>query len=75
MSKKRKTTDLAQQLRAAFADSGLSRFALAKRAGVSYGIVHRFIGGDRDITIGTASRLCQVLELALQPVSQVKRKR
>lgn len=67
MSKKRRTTDLAGQLRAAFSASGLSRFELARRAGVSYGIVHRFVGGDRNITINTASKLADVLALELAP--------
>lgn len=67
MSKKTRQIDLAEQLRAAFAESGLSRFELARRAGLSYAVVHRFIGGDRDITIGTASKLANVLGLELRP--------
>ena len=64
MSKKR--TDLAEQLRVEFRRSELSRFALAKRSGVSYSIVHRFIGGDRDITATTLSKLADVLGLELR---------
>ena len=51
MSKRKRQTDLAEQLRAAFVESGLSRFAWARRAGVSYAIVHRFAAGDRDIVL------------------------
>ncbi len=69
-----KQIDLGQQLRAAFAESGLSRFELARRAGISYAIVHRFIGGDRNITLGTASKLCQVLGLDLRSVPQQNRR-
>lgn len=65
MSKKRKKTDLGAQLRAAFVDSGLSRFELARRAEISYAIVHRFAAGERDITLGTASKLANVLEVEL----------
>jgi ribosome-binding protein aMBF1 (putative translation factor) len=75
MSKKQKTTNLAEQLRAAFAASGMSRFAWAKQAGVSYGIVHRFCAADRDIVLSTASKLAGVLGLELRTVSQAKRKR
>lgn len=74
MSKNSRTTDLAAELRAVFADSGLSRFELARRSDVSYSVVHRFIAGERDITLGTASRLCDVLGVELRTV-QVKKKR
>lgn len=60
--------DLAARLRKCIERSGLSRFALAKEAGVSYAIVHRFIGGTRDVTLTTASKSCEVLGLDLQPV-------
>ncbi|MGD2109735.1 MAG: helix-turn-helix transcriptional regulator [Phycisphaerae bacterium] len=73
MSKKPKQVDLSGQLRAAFAESGLSRFELARRAGVSYAIVHRWVGGDRDITIGTASKLAGVLGLELRPVKRARK--
>ncbi len=67
MSKKRPSTDLGNQLRAAFAESGLSRFELSRRAGISYAIVHRFIGSDRTITLDTASKLADVLGVELGP--------
>ena len=63
-----KQIDLGDQLRAAFAESGLSRFELARQAGVSYAIAHRFIGGDRDIRLATASKLAKVLGLELRSV-------
>lgn len=68
MSKKKTVPDLGGQLRAAFAESGLSRFELARRAGISYAIIHRFIGGDRSINLDTASKLAEVLGLEFQPV-------
>lgn len=75
MSKKTRQTDLSAQLRAAFEDGGLSRFELARRAGISYAVVHRFFGGDRDIRLETASRLCKVLGLELRPLgSSIRRK-
>lgn len=63
---RKKKTDLAQQVRAVFKSSGMSRFELSNRSGVSYSIVHRFIGGDRDVTSTTLSKLADVLGLELQ---------
>ena len=59
---------MADQLRAAFAESGMTRFELSKRSGVPYSSVHRFLGEGRDIAISTASKLCGVLELRLTRV-------
>lgn len=67
MSKKRPSTDLGGQLRAAFTESELSRFAWSKRAGVSYAIVFHFVAGDRTVTLDTASKLAEVLGLELRP--------
>jgi len=55
----------------AFEASGLSRFEWARRADVDYSAVHGFAAGKRDMTLRSASRLCDVLGLELQP----KRKR
>ena len=66
------TTDLGKQLQAAFAESGLSRFALSRRAGVSYAIVHRYFGGERDIKFTTASKLANALNLELRRVQKRK---
>lgn len=74
MSKKRLQVDLGDQLRAAFSESGMSRFELANRSGVPYSGVHRFIGGDRDLTLASASRLADVLGLELRPVGRANRK-
>ncbi len=63
MSKKK--TDLAKEFRAAFAASGMTRLALSKQSGVSYSVVHRFIAEERDLTLGTASKLANVLGLRL----------
>lgn len=67
MSKRSTTADLADQLRSAFKKSGMSRFELARRAGISYSIIHRFVAADRDVTLRTASRLADVLDLELRP--------
>ncbi|MEK6677462.1 MAG: helix-turn-helix transcriptional regulator [Planctomycetota bacterium] len=59
---------------AAFVESGLSRFELSRRAGISYAIVHRFFGGHRTITLDTASKLAGVLGLELRPTNPMKGK-
>ena len=59
--------DLAAQLRTAVERSGLSRFELAQRTGLSYAVIHRFITGNRDIVLATASKIAAVLDLELRP--------
>jgi plasmid maintenance system antidote protein VapI len=58
---------LGERIRATFMESGMSRFELSQRADVSYAVVHRFIAGDRDLTLRTASRLAEALGLELRP--------
>lgn len=65
---KRKKTDLAQQLRAAFEKSGLSRFGLARQSGVPYSVVHRFMEAERDVRLGTASKMADVLGVEIRPL-------
>ncbi len=72
MSKKKATVDLGEQLRGAFVESGLSRFAWAKKAGVSYAMVFHFVAGDRTVTLDSASKLAEVLELELRPRGRAK---
>ncbi len=74
MSKKKaKQRDLGEQIREAIADSGMSRFKLAKRSGVPYSGVHRFVGGQRGLTLDTASKLCEVLGLELRSIMQLRK--
>ena len=67
---KHKRTDLSGQLRQAIADSGLTRHALSKRAGVAYAVVFHFVAEERDVTLRTASKLAEVLGLELRPVGR-----
>ena len=67
-------TDLAQQLRKAIRESGLNRHELSQRTGLSYSMVHGFVAGDRDIVLGTASRIAAVLGLELRAGSSGKGK-
>lgn len=68
MGRRKDVQDLGKQLREAILASQLSRFAIAKRTGVSYSILHRFTSNDRDITLRTASKFAEVLGLELRPV-------
>jgi transcriptional regulator with XRE-family HTH domain len=59
--------DLGDQLRAVIARSGLTSTALAKQSGVSTGVILRFVSGERDITLQTASRLAAALQVRFNP--------
>ncbi len=62
-SKKPKSDGLADLIRSAFADSGMSRFELGKRSGVSYSVTHRFITGERSVRLETADKILAGLGL------------
>ncbi|NOT01458.1 MAG: helix-turn-helix transcriptional regulator [Phycisphaerales bacterium] len=63
MKAKGKPIDLGDQLRRAIADSGLSRFEVARRASISYSQIHSFCAGKRSLTLDTASRVAAVVGL------------
>jgi plasmid maintenance system antidote protein VapI len=75
MKRKPRPIDLGEQLREAFRKSGLTRFALAKQSGVPYSGIHRFVAGDRDISLSTASRLCDVLGVEFRPIDRATKGR
>ena len=58
---------LAEQLKAAIGKSGLSVYRLAKQAGVPQPVLWRFVKGQRDLTLSTASKVARVLGLELRP--------
>lgn len=57
---------LAELIRNAVTADGRSLRQLAAESGVDHGILSRFLRGRRDITIETAQRLCDVLDLHFQ---------
>lgn len=59
---------LADALRDAVRDSGLSYHELARRAKADQGTISRFMLGQRDLTLAVASRLCLVLGFGLTRV-------
>ena len=62
---------LADDLRQAIANSGLTPYAIAKRAQVRPEMVTRFLSGERDLYLETAGKIAAVLGLALRPVGRV----
>jgi transcriptional regulator with XRE-family HTH domain len=63
--------DLAVQLRAAVSETGDSLYAVAKRAGLSYAVLHRFMAGKRSINLETADQLAKALGLTLSPTGEL----
>lgn len=71
--KKPTSVVLADLIRSAFADSGMSRFELSKRSGVSYSVTHRFITGERSVRLETADKMLAGLGLEVRLVQSRKR--
>jgi plasmid maintenance system antidote protein VapI len=59
-------TSLAETLRQAIVDSGMSYYRLAKESGVAEEVIGRFVNRKRDIRLETASKLAESLELELR---------
>jgi hypothetical protein len=45
----------------------LTPYAIGKMAGVNASMIHRFLHRERGLTLRTAARLCDALELELTP--------
>ena len=59
------TMTLQDQLRQAIADSGLTLYRVAKDSGIAYPVLYRFVSGERDLTLETASRLTEYFGMRL----------
>lgn len=66
--------DLAAQLQAAVETTGESLYAFAKRSGVSYAVLHRFMAGKRSINLETADLISKALGLTLSPTGKLLKK-
>jgi transcriptional regulator with XRE-family HTH domain len=53
------------QLRRAVADSGLSRYRIAKEIGVTEATMSRFMSGQRGLSMAVVDRLCDLLRLSI----------
>ena len=58
---------LVERLKAAIAESGLTRYKLAQAADVEESALSRFFHGKRSLSLEAASRLADVLNLELRP--------
>ncbi len=62
-----KAWSIVDQLRTAIEKSGETQYAIAQATGVSQSVLNRFINGERGISLETAAKLCQHLDLDLAP--------
>ena len=67
--------DIQEQLRQAIEESPVTQYRLAKISGIDKGILSRFIRGERTITLATAARLAEALDLELRPAGQPRKSR
>ena len=64
---------LADQLRQAIEDSGLTLYRIAKDSGVHYGMLYRFYVGERDMRLQTADKLAGYFQMRLtRPIKPKK---
>ena len=57
--------DLIESLRSAVISSDLTVYALAQKAGVSPGMISRFMSGTSDLKLATAAKLAHALGMEL----------
>ncbi len=67
-ARKKKLTNIADQLKTAINETGLTSYRICKMSGVAQPVLDRFRSGERkNITITTAGKLCEALGLELKP--------
>jgi hypothetical protein len=59
----------------AIEDHSDSLYRLSKDSGIDYGTLHRFTNRERTLTLDTADRLAEFLELELKPKKKPRAKR
>jgi plasmid maintenance system antidote protein VapI len=57
---------MTDQLRKSIRDSGKTVNAIAVESGIPQPVLHRFVTGDRDLTVRTAQKLADYLGLELR---------
>jgi transcriptional regulator with XRE-family HTH domain len=62
-----KLRSIVEQLRHAIKHSDQTQYAIAQGSGVSQSVVNRFVHGERTISLETAAKLCEYLDLDLVP--------
>lgn len=63
---------LGERIRKAFRKSGMSMKQLSDRSGIGYAAIHGFCTGTRDMHLGSASKVCDVLGLTLVSIKRRK---
>lgn len=58
---------MAETLRKAIEDSGETVAAVSRGAGIAQPVLHRFVTGERDLTLRTAEKLAAYFKLELRP--------
>jgi transcriptional regulator with XRE-family HTH domain len=64
MSARRKTR-FSDQLRQAVKQSGFSRYAICKQAGLDQSVLHRFMHGTSGLSVPSIDTICEILGLRL----------
>lgn len=67
---KRPSSALEDVLRRAVRDSGLTRYAVAREAGMDVAALLRFMSGERTLTLPSAAKLVAFLGLELRPAKR-----
>jgi hypothetical protein len=65
---KNKQPSLPNLIRKAIAQDGRTIYRLSLDCGVSQAVLGRFVRGERDMNLRTASKVCDALGLGLRPV-------
>lgn len=69
----RQTKDIEKQLLRAIAQSGLTRYRLAKMSGVSQTALSLFVNGQRSLTLTSAAKLARAMRLELTHVERTEK--
>lgn len=56
-----------KQLRDAMRHSGMSLYMLAKKSGVAWPVLGRFLSGERGMMLSSAAKIAAALDLELRP--------
>ena len=59
--------NIEERLRQAIVDAGVSRYRLSAMSGVSDGVLSHFVNRQRSITMTTAAKIADALDLELMP--------
>jgi plasmid maintenance system antidote protein VapI len=61
-----RTTTMAETIKQAIAASGKRVAVIARESGIAQPVLHRFVKGERDLTLRTAEKLARYFNLELR---------